>query len=256
MGTVEQLLVDAGGGGDSVVSDPAVDLRMELDGGPGDDTLAGGSSEDLFPRDDGDGSDTIDGNDGDDTVALSASPSGGDEIVLATASGRTSVTRSNLDPFTLDTGTIELFKLNLLGGDDSIQADPGVSAALVATGGEGDDVLAGGDGDDVLGGGEGPDTIGLVDEEADLGFCGRGSDYEDVTQEEEPEEPVDPAPVGADPEITSKKKAAASDWSSNAQPPQPRAAAAASSQAPPRRARSRPTSASTPSTPPRTDRPS
>ena len=49
--------------------------------------------------------------------------------------------------------------INGLGGDDVIEASGLSGMALIADGGDGDDVLIGGDGDDVLLGGAGDDVL-------------------------------------------------------------------------------------------------
>lgn len=172
-------IINGGDGDDSIAGG---DQNDTISGGTGDDTLAGGAGDDEFGWDNGDGSDVIDGGDGRDiqTVNFGNLAAEGDIVsVTDGGGGRTSVSRSmgtTLGAFALDLGTVETIELNLLDGDDIVDASAS-PIGLTINGGDGadsvsgsshvdringdagDDTLLGLDGDDVISGGVGSDTI-------------------------------------------------------------------------------------------------
>jgi Ca2+-binding RTX toxin-like protein len=211
----------AGGDGNDLLSGGAgVD---ELAGGRGDDVLNGGAGDDHLLWSEGDGSDAINGDDGLDRVEAETSASA-DTLTLKLEGGRVHFDRPGSEPFASSIASSEVLALNTLGGNDSLVASPGVSLALIADGGAGDDRLTGGDasdtltggtgddqleggaGTDVVDGGEGQDSLALRDGEADVGRGGPGTDsavadapgldtiVADVERVERPPLPPDPSP--------------------------------------------------------------
>jgi Ca2+-binding RTX toxin-like protein len=191
----ERLVLNALGGNDTMVSDPAVATAMLLNGGPGADALAGGSGADLINGGDdndaltggggidrlvgdrggdnmaggddgdtmvwnnGDGTDVMDGQDGLDRVEVNGSTGAGDAFEIAANGVRAKFDRVNLVPFTLDVGSSELLDVRGLGGDDTFLAKAGTPLAVLADGGTGNDALTGAAEDDTFFGGVGNDTL-------------------------------------------------------------------------------------------------
>jgi Ca2+-binding RTX toxin-like protein len=195
VGTAERLVLNANGGADTMVSDPALatpvllnggdgvdvlqgggaadfinggEANDSLDGGPGIDRLvgdrggdgmAGGAGDDTLVWNNGDGSDVMDGQDGLDKIEVNGSAAAGDVFTLAPNADRVRFDRTNLVPFNLNIGTAELLDLRGLGGDDSFVAAPGTPLAVLADGGDGNDALAGAEEPDTFFGGAGTDTL-------------------------------------------------------------------------------------------------
>jgi autotransporter-associated beta strand protein len=91
-------------------------------GGPGNDTLLGGAGNDELFWSHGDGSAAVDGQGGSDSVVVNG-PLGGigsGVLVEPGSGGRLAVRPSDLDPVTLDIGTVEA--LTVIGGGGDTQA--------------------------------------------------------------------------------------------------------------------------------------
>lgn len=172
-------IINGGSGDDSIVGG---DMNDTVEGGTGNDTLVGGNGDDEFTWNNGDGTDMIDGGDGRDVQTVNFGDLAGEgDMVTVTdgGGGRVNVARAagtTLGAFSLDLGTVETIELNLLDGDDVVDAsaspsgltinggdgaDSVTGSALVdrINGDAGDDSLQGLDGDDVISGGVGADTI-------------------------------------------------------------------------------------------------
>jgi Ca2+-binding RTX toxin-like protein len=191
----ERLVLNANGGDDNMVSDPATPTAMLLNGGTGLDTMSGGANADFINGGDdndkltggpgidrivgdrgndamiggtgddttvwnnGDGSDTMDGEAGLDEVEVNGAAGAGDAFEIAPNGQRVKFDRTNLGPFTLDIATSETFEINGLGGDDTLLVKPGVPMAVQADGGDGNDNLKGAEEQDTFFGGAGNDTL-------------------------------------------------------------------------------------------------
>jgi len=191
----ERLVLNANGGDDTMVSNPATPTAMLLNGGTGIDTMSGGAAADFINGGDdndvldggpgldrivgdrggdtmrgaagddtlvwnnGDGSDVMDGQDGLDAIEVNGAAAAGDAFEIAPNGARVKFDRVNLVPFTLDVATSEVFELNTLGGDDTLTVKPGVPMAVVADGGDGNDSLTGAGEQDTFFGGVGNDTL-------------------------------------------------------------------------------------------------
>ncbi|EKV03054.1 hemolysin-type calcium-binding repeat protein [Leptolyngbya sp. PCC 7375] len=179
-------IVFAGGGNDTVV------------GQTGNDVAFLGSGHDRFIWNNGDGSDFINGGAGKDTTEVNGADGPGDEFELTEANGQAIFNRLNLGLFTLTNESIEKFKINGQGGDDSLTVgdltDSDVQK-VVFSGGDGNDILdaressteikaRGGNGNDLLQGGSAEDTFhgGAGDDVVvgqrgdDTAYLGRGDD--------------------------------------------------------------------------------
>jgi Ca2+-binding RTX toxin-like protein len=191
----ERLVLNANGGDDTMVSDPATPTAMllnggtgldslqsgagadlinggddndTLDGGPGidrlvgdrgNDTMLGRAGDDTLVWNNGDGSDVMDGEVGLDKIEVNGAAGAGDAFVIAPNGQRAKFDRTNLGAFTLDIGTSELLDVRGLGGDDTFVAQPGTPLAVLADGGDGNDALTGAEEQDTFFGGPGNDTL-------------------------------------------------------------------------------------------------
>jgi Ca2+-binding RTX toxin-like protein len=191
----ERLVLNANGGDDTMVSDPATPTAMLLNGGTGLDTMSGGANADFINGGDdndtltggpggdrivgdrgndtmkgqagddtlvwnnGDGSDVMDGELGLDEIEVNGAAGAGDAFEIAPNGQRVKFDRTNLGPFTLDIATAETFEINALGGDDTLLVKPGVPMAVQADGGDGNDNLKGAEEQDTFFGGLGDDTL-------------------------------------------------------------------------------------------------
>ncbi len=190
VGTTENLDVNGQGGNDVIAgSDGLADLvRLDIDGGEGNDLLVGGDGDevlrggtgndtligrrgddivlgefgdDLIVWNDGDGADIVHGGADADTVQINGSNSIGDIIVLEPASDHVRITQLSSTPTVLDIATVENFDVNGQGGNDILFSVLGAFDGDVDfDGGDGNDIVAGGDGADVLRGGAGNDLMG------------------------------------------------------------------------------------------------
>ncbi len=147
IGTTENLVLDAGGGDDTIsaTGNLAALIELTLDGGAGNDTINGsngddvliggdgddfidgnqgadvaflGAGDDVFQWDPGDGSDIVEGGDGTDTLLFNGSA--GAEIFAASPDGgRVRFTR-DLGAIVMDLDGVETIELNALGGADRV----------------------------------------------------------------------------------------------------------------------------------------
>ncbi|RIK38124.1 MAG: hypothetical protein DCC55_22140 [Chloroflexi bacterium] len=117
----------SGGAGDDLITGTV--LVDTLDGGPGNDTLIGGKGNDNMdggPGDDvliwrnGDNSDIMEGGDGYDVVHVLSAEGRGDAFEVAQQGERVIFTRTNLIPFTLDIGDVELVQIYHGDPDDTV----------------------------------------------------------------------------------------------------------------------------------------
>ena len=171
----DHIVVDAGGGDDTVSIDESNDIFTDtelttLDGGDGNDTLLGGSGAETFMG--GDGNDFVDGNRGNDTAFLGAGddtfqwdPGDGSDVVegqdghdrmlfnganinerfdVSANGGRVRFTR-DVANIVMDLNAVEQIDLKALGGTDTLTVNDlsgtdltQVNADLAATGGGGD----------------------------------------------------------------------------------------------------------------------
>jgi Ca2+-binding RTX toxin-like protein len=193
--TTERLVLNANGGNDTMVSDPAVTAAMLLDGGAGadaltagggadnvgggdendtldggpgtdrivgdrgGDTMRGAAGDDTLVWNNGDGSDAMDGQDGLDRIEVNGAAGAGDAFAIAPNGARAKFDRTNLGPFTLDIGSSEVLDVRGQGGDDTFAAQPGTPLAVLADGGAGNDALTGAEEPDTFLGGAGNDTL-------------------------------------------------------------------------------------------------
>jgi Ca2+-binding RTX toxin-like protein len=204
-GDTERLDLNANGGEDSVTADPGFDtLKLDVEGGEGNDNLDGGDAADLLsggPGNDrltgddnpaftqdvslGDaGDDTMVWNPGDDDDVNEGGPdndttevNGGDgpedfEVGPSPVNGRVLFQRTGPTPpgpFNIDIGTTESLQLNAGGGNDEIKGKTGLAGLIKSTlnGDDGNDRIKGTDGEDLLSGGKGIDVIRSRDKAAD-----------------------------------------------------------------------------------------
>jgi Ca2+-binding RTX toxin-like protein len=204
-GDTERLDLNANGGEDSVTADPGFSsLRLDVEGGDGNDSIDGGDAADLLSggpgndrlvgddnplgtRDDvhgdagddtmvwnpGDDDDINEGGDGNDTVEVNGGGGPEDfEVKPSSVAGRVSFDRTGPTPpgpFNIDIGTSEHLVLNAGGGDDEIVGSDGLAGLIASTfnGDNGNDRIVGTDGEDVLSGGNGHDVIRSRDKAAD-----------------------------------------------------------------------------------------
>lgn len=175
-GSSRSDVIDGGGGDDNIVGG---DLNDTLAGGTGNDTLDGGNGDDEFAWNNGDGTDMIDGGAGRDVQTVNFSDDAGevDMVTVTDVGGRVNVARTasgTLGAFSLDLGTVETIELNLLAGDDIVDATASPSG-LTINGGDGGDSIDGSGFVDRINGDAGDDTIMGLDG-ADVISGGVGSD--------------------------------------------------------------------------------
>lgn len=176
IGTGGTVIIDAGGGDDSVTIlplDSGFTAALEVRGGSGNDTLnastvasglqlTGNSGNDTIIG--GDGNDTLSGNEGDDQLQ----GAGGDDIIEGGA-GTDSIVESGDVNFILDSTTltgigtdqfVDIEQAILTGGDSANTIDASLfSGSATVMAGGGDDTVTGSDKDDHLFGGTGNDRL-------------------------------------------------------------------------------------------------
>ncbi|RAH98373.1 hypothetical protein DLJ53_27130 [Acuticoccus sediminis] len=153
-----RLELDGGEGNDLLIGSQGNDI---LEGEVGDDTMEGGAGNDIMKWDDGDGSDLMDGGAGKDTAVVEGSEQQGDAFEINSVPDGVLFERTNLVPFSIDIVNTETLEVSGLGGNDTIDAS-GLEAGdirLRMSGGEGNDLLIGSDGADRLVGDEGNDVM-------------------------------------------------------------------------------------------------
>jgi Ca2+-binding RTX toxin-like protein len=216
IGTTETLDMNANGGDDTFAAENGLAglIKLDVDGGVGNDVLTGGDGADLIEG--GDGNDTItagrnptgttddarggagddrmiwnpgqgddlnEGGDGSDTVEVNGGSVGEDFTVKPGAAGRVRFDRTGPSPtpgaFFIDIGTSENLVLNAGAGNDEIKGFPGLAGLIKSTfnGQDGNDEIRGTDGEDLLSGGNGFDQIRAIDKAADQVECDGGLDF-------------------------------------------------------------------------------
>ena len=195
IGTSENLAITSFSGNDTLATAAGVTLPMNIDAGPGDDTITTGDGADVVQGGDGvdtlnggAGGDRILGNPGNDVINAGA---GDDTLVwnngdgtddmngedgldriennlgaaddvsqVKVLNGKVRYDRVNA-PFGLNIATSEVLELNTFGGNDTLDVSPGVGAliAITADAGAGDDRFNGNDEADTFFGGLGNDTL-------------------------------------------------------------------------------------------------
>jgi Ca2+-binding RTX toxin-like protein len=191
----EKLTITSFAGNDVLTTGAGVTIPMDVDAGPGLDTITTGDGADVINGgDDADvlnggaggdrivgqrGNDTMNGNAGDDTLVWN-NGDGNDQMngedgldriennlgaandvsQLSVVAGKVHYARVNA-PFTLDVASSEAFELNTFGGNDTLTTAPGLGALIAVTvdAGTGDDNMVGGDEADTFFGGLGNDTL-------------------------------------------------------------------------------------------------
>jgi len=190
IGTVETVEVNGQGGDDMIVGSTGLNglVKLELDGGDGNDFVAGADGadflvggrgndtlignrgndvilgedgSDLFVWYDGDGSDHFNGGEGRDIAQVNGDNSAGDDISVRANGSGIVVQGHQGHLFNLDIHQTEVVDINGQEGDDVIAGTIGLAGVveLDLDGGDGNDVLIGGDGGDTLRGGNDDDTI-------------------------------------------------------------------------------------------------
>ena len=170
-------LIFGAGGADFIFGSDGNDTIV---GDGGDDTLDGGNGDERFIWNNGDGTDSIDGGAGRDVQEVNFGDlSGEGDVVTVTdgGGGRVNVARAagaTLGAFSLNLGTVETIELNLLAGDDMVDASAS-PIALTINGGDGGDTISGSAFDDRINGDAGDDFLMGLDG-ADIISGGLGSD--------------------------------------------------------------------------------
>ncbi len=160
-------VLNGGSGNDTINGGAGADMINGMDGddtvngGLGNDFFFGASGNDTFVYSEGDGNDILEGGSNIDTLQVNGSATLGDTITVTANMNRTVVARTNLTPFSLDTGTFENVAVAGLGGNDTLSAGnnlPGIQNVTL-DGGFGNDLLTGGNGNETIIGGLGNDTV-------------------------------------------------------------------------------------------------
>ena len=116
----DRLFVNAQAGVD-VVDASALksgDITLQINGGPGADTLIGSQGDDVFVWNPGDGSDVIEGQNGIDRLLFNGN--GSDETITISANGSWSQLTRDLGAVTMDLNDVEDLDLHPLAGADKI----------------------------------------------------------------------------------------------------------------------------------------
>jgi Ca2+-binding RTX toxin-like protein len=189
---MEKLSLTSFSGADTLTTGPGVTLPMNIDAGPGDDTITTGDGPDRILGDRG--NDTLNGAGGDDTLVWTNGDgndvmngdagfdviendlgNADDSSTVRMENGRVRYDRINA-PFNLSIGSAELMALNTFGGNDTLHTSQDVTMNLDVNGGSGNDILDGAAGNDRLDGGDGDDTIATRDGKVDFIVGGAGTD--------------------------------------------------------------------------------
>ena len=149
IGSTENLDVNGQGGNDLILGRAGLAglIRLDLDGGEGNDLLIGGdgadvlrggagndtllgsrgndvvlgqAGNDLLIVNNGDGNDFLEGGADNDTVQVNGDNAAGDFLVVEPNGLRARIRRSNLIPFSLDIGSTERLDINTQGGGDRV----------------------------------------------------------------------------------------------------------------------------------------
>jgi Ca2+-binding RTX toxin-like protein len=189
---MEKLSLQSFSGNDSLTTAAGVPLGMNIDAGPGDDsvttgdgadrilgdrgndTLNGAGGDDTLVWTNGDGNDVMNGDAGFDVIENDLGAADDDSRVTM-ENGRVRYDRLNA-PFNLSIGSAEVMALNTFGGNDTLRTSQDVTLNLDVNGGSGNDTLDGAAGNDRLDGGDGNDTIATRDGKTDFIIGGAGAD--------------------------------------------------------------------------------
>jgi Ca2+-binding RTX toxin-like protein len=159
--------IDSGDGLDVLLGDEGSDLlnggadEDALIGGPGEDTVNGGDGSDFILWFDGDGSDVADGGaGGGDELLVDGRGNAGDAFSYGPDPDGDGVllSRTNLDPFTIEFDA-EILSVNGNGGGDAIVPTGPTAIQTFLDGGGGDDEVTGANGVDGINGGGGADVL-------------------------------------------------------------------------------------------------
>ena len=143
--------ITGGDGADDISAGPGDDT---IDGGRGADAVRAGTGDDTIRWSPGGGNDNVSGDQGSDTFELTGSAA--PENVTLEPVGAVARVRRDVGVLTADLTDIELLDVDLLGGNDTFTAFPGVTSPLIAVdGGAGLDRLGGTAAADELRGGPG-----------------------------------------------------------------------------------------------------
>ena len=119
-----RLNVDGGAGNDTLIGGDGNDVLSGgdgndfIDGGRGNDTISMGAGDDTFVWNPGEGSDTVDGGAGNDTMIFNGA-NVAENIALSANNGHMLLTR-DVGAVTMDTTNLENVNLNTLGGADNV----------------------------------------------------------------------------------------------------------------------------------------
>jgi Ca2+-binding RTX toxin-like protein len=189
---MEKLSLTSFSGNDTLTSGDGVAIPMDINSGPGDDTIStgagpdrivgdrgndtinAGAGEDVMVWNNGDGNDVMNGDGGSDIVENDLG-NADDVSTLKMENGRVRYDRSNA-PFSLSIGSSEVMLLNTFGGNDTLTVTPDVGMWLDVNAGAGNDTIQGGAGNDRIDGGDGNDVLSARDGAADLINGGNGTD--------------------------------------------------------------------------------
>ncbi len=108
-------VVNGGNGADIVLGGPGND---HVDGNQGNDTIFLGDGNDVAQWDPGDGSDTIEGQVGTDTLMFNCSA--GAEVLALSANGSRALLTRNVGSIVMDVDDVEHVSLQVLGGTDTV----------------------------------------------------------------------------------------------------------------------------------------
>ena len=124
LAAVVRLQMDGGDGDDELVGGNGSDTLLggpgndHVDGNQGNDTVFLGEGNDTVQWDPGDGSDTIEGQGGSDTLEFNCSA--GAEIITLTANGSRLLFTRNVGNIILDVDDLEQVAVHLFGGTDTL----------------------------------------------------------------------------------------------------------------------------------------
>ena len=138
-----RMLVDAGGGDDSVIGGAGAD---DVFGGTGNDFASLGDGNDRFTWNPGDGDDVFDGGNGTDTLRFNGSD--GDELMTVTPFGNGFRFFRDLGDITVDIENVERIDVDTKGGNDTFVGTGAAVQRMTIRTGAGDDVASGGRGND------------------------------------------------------------------------------------------------------------
>jgi Ca2+-binding RTX toxin-like protein len=119
-----RLNVDGGAGNDTITGGDGNDMLSggdgndSINGGRGNDTILLGAGDDTFTWNPGDGSDVVDGQAGNDTMIFNGA--GANENFALSANGNHLRLTRDVGTVTMDTNGIENVNLNALGGADTV----------------------------------------------------------------------------------------------------------------------------------------